>query len=83
MPHPELAEQPEGTATIETYTVMHDREGKPDYGIVIGRLEGGRRCIANVAGGIDVLEDITKREMVGELGRVRHDGSSGKNLFEL
>ncbi len=83
MPHPELAEQPEGAATIETYTVMHDREGKPDYGIVVGRLEDGRRCIANVAGGVEVLEGMTKREMVSASGRVRHDDPSGKNLFEL
>ena len=83
MPHPELAEQPDGPATIETYTVMHDRAGKPDYGIVIGRLEDGRRCIANVAGDAALLEGMTKREMVGARGRVRHDETSGKNMFEL
>ena len=29
MPHPALAERPDGAATIETYTVMHDRGGAP------------------------------------------------------
>lgn len=83
MPHPELVEQPDGAATIETYTVMHNREGAPDYGIVIGRLEDGRRFLANVAGDTSVLDGMTKREMAGARGRVRHDEASGKNLFEL
>ncbi len=83
LPHPELADQPVGAATIETYTVMHGREGKPDYGIVIGRVQDGRRFIANVAGDTAVLEGMTQREMVGASGRVRHDETSGKNLFEL
>jgi acetyl-CoA C-acetyltransferase len=80
MSRPVLAEQANGTATIETYTVMHDREGKPDYAIVIGLIEDGRRFISNAAGD---LEAMTKREMVGVSGRVRHDEASGKNVFEL
>jgi acetyl-CoA C-acetyltransferase len=83
MPHPEVVPEPSGAATIETYTVMHNREGAPDYGIVIGRLEDERRFIANVAGDPSVLEGMTRREMVGSRGRVRHDAASGKNLFEL
>ena len=83
MPHPELVEQPDGPATIETYTVMHGREGAPELGIVVGRLADGRRFIANVAGDAAVLAGMTQREMVGAGGRARHDASSGKNLFEL
>jgi len=77
---PVLAEQANGPATIETYTVMFDREAKPELGIVIGRLGDGRRFISNVEGD---LESMTKREMVGVGGRVRHDDTSGKNIFEL
>jgi acetyl-CoA C-acetyltransferase len=80
MSRPVLIEQPDGPASIETYTVMHDREGKPDYAIVIGQIDDGRRFIANAAGD---LEGWTRREMIGSRGRVRHDASSGKNVFEL
>jgi acetyl-CoA C-acetyltransferase len=77
---PVLAEQADGPATIETYTVMFNREAKPELGIVIGRLDDGRRFISNAAGD---LEAMTKREMVGVQGRVHHDEASGKNVFEL
>jgi acetyl-CoA C-acetyltransferase len=82
-PHPELAEQPEGPGAIETYTVLYDREGQPENAMVIGRLEDGRRFIANVEGDRPVLESMTKAEMVGATGRVRHDEAVGKNLFAL
>ena len=41
-----VAEAANGTATIETYTVMHDRKG-PSYAILFGRLGDERRFIAN------------------------------------
>jgi acetyl-CoA C-acetyltransferase len=77
---PVLMEQANGPATIETYTVMFDREAKPELGIVVGRLEDGRRFISNVEGD---FEAMTSREMVGVAGRVHHDDASGKNIFEL
>ena len=45
-PHPEVVEKPEGAAKIETYTVVMDRKGKR-FGIVVGRLENGKRFLAN------------------------------------
>jgi hypothetical protein len=39
LPHPEIVEKPQGPATIETYTVVHGREGVR-MGIVIGRDSG-------------------------------------------
>ncbi|MBO0809610.1 MAG: acetyl-CoA acetyltransferase, partial [Actinobacteria bacterium] len=45
-PAPAAAEQADGWATIETWTVRH-RRGGPRTGIVVGRLDtGGRRFIA-------------------------------------
>lgn len=81
MPHPELIERAEGPATIETYTVMHDREGRPTYSIVVGRLEDGRRFIANSEPDAAALQEMTQREMVGAGGRVHHDDASSKNVF--
>lgn len=81
MPHPELVEQAGGAATIETYTVIHDRDGKPDYAIIVGDLEDGRRFLANAEPDASVLGEMTKREMVGVRGRVNHDDATGKNIF--
>jgi acetyl-CoA C-acetyltransferase len=82
MPHPELVAAADGAATIETYTVTYDRDGAPALGIVIGRLEDGRRFIANVlAEDRALLEAMPSREFVGEHGAVRHDASTGINRF--
>ncbi|HEU5265353.1 MAG TPA: acetyl-CoA acetyltransferase, partial [Jatrophihabitans sp.] len=54
----EVARHPGGSATIETYTVTHGRDGKRT-GIVIGRLDAdGRRFVANVTRGADDLLDL-------------------------
>ena len=80
MPHPELATAPHGRGVIETYTVLHDREGHPMRGIIIGRLEDGRRFIANTPDDRRVMASLTAREGVGVCGRVSsHDGM---NTFE-
>lgn len=42
---PKLAELAEGSGTVETYTVVHAREG-PTYAVAIGSLPDGRRFIA-------------------------------------
>jgi acetyl-CoA C-acetyltransferase len=83
MPHPGLAEAAEGPATIETYTVMHDRAGKPEYGFVIGRLEDGRRFISGLEPDPSMLRGMTEEEAVGARGRVRYDAASGLNTFSL
>jgi len=82
MPHPELVAAADGPATVETYTVSYDREGAPQLGIVIGRLDDGRRFIANVpADDRALLESMTEREFVGARGAVGHDASTGINRF--
>ena len=70
LPHPERTETPEGRATIETYTVIHAREGYR-MGIVIGRDSAGRRFVANTPrADIAVLQDLESREGVGRTGKV-------------
>lgn len=70
-PAPPLVEHPPaGPATVETYTVVHDREGAPNRGIVIGRLPDGRRFLANTPRERALLEAFEAREQVGTAGRV-------------
>jgi acetyl-CoA C-acetyltransferase len=79
--HPSVIpiENAEGAATIETYTVEHDRAGAPSEAIVVGRLEnGGQRFFARAPH--EILDAMEREEFVGRPGRVRN--IDGVNLFE-
>jgi acetyl-CoA C-acetyltransferase len=88
---PTHAAHPEGWATIETYTVKHDRNGKT--GIVIGRLEAdGRRFLAKTAQSDDQMvkllesadEPIGQRVFVKAFGygnRVTESTERADELF--
>lgn len=75
---PEVAEFAEGTAEIETYTVMHDRKG-PSYAILFGRLDDGRRFIANTPADPDLLAEMERTDYLGRAGRVTT--ADGVNTF--
>jgi len=78
--HPAIVEQASGRATIETYTVVHGRNGSPERAPVIGRLDDGRRFMAVVKGDRGVLEAMERTEQVGRPGRVRSE--AGVNRFD-
>ena len=46
---PDVVEDYEGAATIETYTIFYRRDGSIRFGTVIGRTSGGARVLARVA----------------------------------
>ena len=69
-PAPALALEPSGPATIETYTVLHDRDGAPMRGLVVGRLDDGRRFLADTPDDPAVLGGLETHEAVGRRGRV-------------
>lgn len=75
-PHPALAPDASGPAAIETYTVVHGRDGDPERGVVIARLEDGRRCVAVLPRERAVLEDVERAEAVGRRGRVQTDAGT-------
>jgi acetyl-CoA C-acetyltransferase len=75
-PHPPLVEAPNGRGTIETYTVLHDRDGSPIRGIVVGRLADGARFIANTPNDRALFDALTSAEGVGRAGRVTNEGDS-------
>lgn len=77
----EIAAQPAGPGTIETYTVLHDRAGDPELGIVVGRLADGRRFVAHLDADAAALAEFEAREGVGRTGTVRSDGDH--NRFTL
>lgn len=75
---PKIAVEANGKGTIETYTVVHDRNG-PMLGIIIGRLEDGSRFVANTPAEKAVLGDLMAHEGLKRTGTVRHE--AGKNIF--
>ena len=81
MPHPTVTTSPQGRGVIETYTVLHDRDGAPIKGLVIGRLENGQRFLANTPDDRAVLEALMTKEGVGRAGTV--SATNGTNRFEL
>ncbi|GAB3472877.1 acetyl-CoA acetyltransferase [Nocardiopsis coralliicola] len=56
-PAPERARYADGWATVETWTVSYARDGART-GIVVGRLEDGRRFLAQAAEGDSALLDL-------------------------
>ncbi|MBT4490989.1 MAG: acetyl-CoA acetyltransferase [Rhodospirillaceae bacterium] len=67
-----------GAATIETYTVMHDRAG-PSFAILMGLLDDGSRFIANTPEDPELLSEMVANDYMGAQGRVAHN--DGLNIF--
>ena len=76
--HPPFTETPNGNGTIETYTVLHGREGV-ERALVIGLLDDGTRFIAETPDDVHTLQKMMGRDMLGAPGTA----STGdkKNLF--
>lgn len=78
-PVPAFIETATGSATLETHTVLYDRDGAPTHGVVIVRAQDGARALARVpAADIDTLAALTNPEAfaIGETGNLR-DGGDG------
>ena len=86
---PPFADEANGAAAIETYTVIFGREGEPEHAIVIGRLDSGERpdglagarFFANTPPDRELMLAMTREEYVGRTGRVTHDAATQKNVF--
>lgn len=80
LPHPTVIERPQGAATIETYTVVHGREGYV-MGIVVGRDSEGRRFVANTPTDAATLSGLEATEGVGRKGTVARSEDDTRNIF--
>ncbi|MGY9056782.1 MAG: acetyl-CoA acetyltransferase [Alphaproteobacteria bacterium] len=75
---PTFTDHADGAATIETYTVIHDRKG-PSYGILYGRLDDGTRFVANPPEDPALLAEMENKDFLGAKGAVTN--TDGLNLF--
>jgi len=76
LPAPPLNQQPEGWGTVDTYTVLHGKQG-PGEIIVVGLLEGsGERFVANaIPGDSEALAAFSEHDGLGVRVCVRwHQG---------
>lgn len=84
MESPPFTADASGDATIETYTVCFGRDGEPETGIVVGRLnDGGARFFANTPADKELLWSMTREEFVGRPGVVQPvaEGGVTRNIF--
>jgi acetyl-CoA C-acetyltransferase len=68
----ELAGEWQGDVTVEAATVMHDREGAPENGILLTRTTDGRRAWG-LTTDADTMKLITAEEPVGRTGTINPD----------
>ncbi len=72
-----------GVLEIESYTFVHDRQGNPVKGIVIGKIESNRRALAQISADRIVLNGLLKHDLIGKKFPVKHDPSLQKNIITL
>ncbi|MGI9287452.1 MAG: acetyl-CoA acetyltransferase [Pseudomonadales bacterium] len=79
-PRRQLAADPTGNATIESFAVAFDRNG-PVKGIIIAENDKRERIVANTLKSEDVLYQLIEQDPIGSGGKVRRDGEH--NIFEF
>ncbi len=66
-------EKANGNLTIEAYTIIYDRKGLPEFGVVIGQLESGERTFALILTDSDTFLKLEQQELVGKTYLVEYD----------
>jgi acetyl-CoA C-acetyltransferase len=74
LPSRELDPEPTGTAEIETYTVMHDRQGEPETGYAAVRMPDGRRAWGVTTDGA-LMQTMVTEEVIGRPASIVADGT--------
>lgn len=77
---PDPVEMAKGKLAIDGYTIIYDRFGHPERGIVIGTLENGRRTLALIKSGPKNLKHLEKQELVGKTVIIMYDPSDNRNF---
>ncbi len=84
-PIPHVLEDYQGPATMETYTVLYERDGSAKWGVIVARTADGARTLAKVPGrdgvGITFLTD-GRVEPVGSAGFIAR-GEGGEQIWQI
>lgn len=76
-----VAEQASGGGTLETYTVIYDRDQQPRRALLYGRTDAGLRFIANTSGDAASFTALSNDNLVGSAVQLRQQGDV--NIAEL
>jgi acetyl-CoA C-acetyltransferase len=79
-PRATVVQDPAGRGALETYTVVHGRDGAAERGVAIGRLDDGRRFVAALPRDPTLLDAFEQEEQVGRAGTVRT--AAGVSTFD-
>ena len=69
----EVDETPKGPATIEAYTVMHNREG-PETALISSLMSDGRRALTTTDDQM-LMAEMMQQEYIGRSADIDSDGS--------
>jgi acetyl-CoA C-acetyltransferase len=75
LPTREACEDPDGAATIESWVVVHDRDGAPERAMAACLLDDGRRAWAASDDADIVAELRSGAEQIGRAVKLGPDGS--------
>jgi acetyl-CoA C-acetyltransferase len=73
-PQREVCDEHDGAVTVESWTVMFDRDGAPETGIVACLLDDGRRTWGTTRDD-EVLKAMTAEEMIGRRAHLDTTGT--------
>ena len=78
---PKILDEASGPATVETFTIFHDKCGQPVNCVIIGRNEDNHRFISKFQANSSELSSIAELEIIGEKGNVHVENRM--NIFKI
>jgi acetyl-CoA C-acetyltransferase len=79
-PPVDMVDDASGDGVIETYTVIHSRDGAPSHAILYGKTEKGLRFVARNHSNEDMIGALLSQNEVGAPVRLMYDRFQGRNL---
>ncbi|MCG8637462.1 MAG: hypothetical protein MI863_26785 [Desulfobacterales bacterium] len=64
---------PSGTGTIETYTIIYNRDQTPAYAVIYGRTGKNLRFIARTPENREIFQTLAEKNMVGKMVTIEND----------
>jgi len=74
LPRRQLRDEPAGEMAVETWTAMHDRDGNPENGIVLGLFDDGTRGLGTTTDP-DALKALVTEDLAGRRAEITPDGA--------
>ena len=72
-----------GKGIIETYTIIHAKDGSPAYAVIYGKTESNNRFIAQTHNNPDIYAALSSDNQVGKTVQLSFDKKRNKNFAEL